>query len=918
MLLRFTATVVLSVVFFAGVGMPRAEAVDVPAQTRVERVPGLAAEDGPDAEHVRPDDGHGHVTLGAAATAEVSRPTRMPMPFSMVGFALPQGATVDFRTSVDGSEWTAWHEAWANPDEGPDAGSPEARQADRLHDAVTGEAKGQLAGRTWTEPVWVGEAIWIQTRVTGAATSEVGFDLIDSAGLSRTWLGQARDAVTAALRTGGQASAHALEAQHVQGQPEVVSRAQWGADESMRRGTPSYSERLRFGVVHHTATTNDYSQQESPAVVRGIYAYHVRSNGWSDIGYNLMVDRFGTVYEGRSGGVDRNVIGAHAGGFNTNSFGVAFIGSHATNGPSTAAFESMAAVFAWKFDLAHVDVGGAHTAISGGSTRYRSGTSVVLATMSGHRDVSSTTCPGQAPYQLLPELRHQVLQLHGDALLDHKASPRTATVVRGKILSGSITMSTRLRPAGSWQLEVRDPSGAVVHHDAGSGTDAVSSWEPIAAEPGTYTYTFSAAGRRSASETIELLPPVLTAGDVSPRVAKHHRGDLVEPVTVSAKAFPGAEWTVTITDPTGAVAHRAIGTGEHVRTTWDGPATTTGTHRWTVEAVGAKPLSGAIDVFADLLRRSAVASDAVAGSVELSQLAFSAAGSAPHAVIARADVFADTLSAGPLAGSAGPVLLNPSDVLDPRVRAELERVLRHDATVYVLGGEQAVSAGVADALDATWNVHRLAGRERTETAAAVAEVVLSRGADAARTAMIARSGSSGDAPWADALAGGAYGAASGIPVLLTDSTQLSQATAAVLEDLDVDATIVLGGTAAVSEEVMSRLPSPRRVSGPERASTAVEIARQLWGRSAAGTSDSFLVADGYRDDAWTLALSASPLGARASAPLLLSEPSALPPATEDYLHQLGYGQGRTGGGYVLGGEHWVSTTTADLVSRLLQ
>jgi uncharacterized protein with LGFP repeats len=95
--------------------------------------------------------------------------------------------------------------------------------------------------------------------------------------------------------------------------PAIISRAQWGADESIRTEAPSYRPTVRVGFVHHTASSNDYTADQAAAVMRGIYAYHVKSNGWSDIGYNYLVDRFGRAYEGRAGGLDRFVVGAHTG-----------------------------------------------------------------------------------------------------------------------------------------------------------------------------------------------------------------------------------------------------------------------------------------------------------------------------------------------------------------------------------------------------------------------------------------------------------------------------------------------------------------------------------------------------------------------------------------------------------------------------
>ena len=95
--------------------------------------------------------------------------------------------------------------------------------------------------------------------------------------------------------------------------------------------SPTYAPAIRFASVHHTAGTNDYSPSQAAAIMRGIQIYHVKSNGWNDIGYNFLVDRYGTVYEGRYGGIDRNVVGAHIRGFNTGAVGVAVIGTFGTS-----------------------------------------------------------------------------------------------------------------------------------------------------------------------------------------------------------------------------------------------------------------------------------------------------------------------------------------------------------------------------------------------------------------------------------------------------------------------------------------------------------------------------------------------------------------------------------------------------------
>ena len=139
------------------------------------------------------------------------------------------------------------------------------------------------------------------------------------------------------------------------GTPAIVSRAAWGANEEIVRARPSVAPAVRLAVVHHTAGTNSYTRAQAAAIVRGIEVYHVQGNGWNDIGYNFLVDRFGTVYEGRGGGVERNVIGAHAEGFNTGTTGIALLGNYTSAVPPLAQQNALARLLAWRLDVAHVD-----------------------------------------------------------------------------------------------------------------------------------------------------------------------------------------------------------------------------------------------------------------------------------------------------------------------------------------------------------------------------------------------------------------------------------------------------------------------------------------------------------------------------------------------------------------------------------
>ena len=137
--------------------------------------------------------------------------------------------------------------------------------------------------------------------------------------------------------------------------PAIVTRAGWSANESIVRDAPSYASRIGFAVVHHTAGARPTSPAQSAAIVRGIQAYHVNSNGWDDIGYNFLVDPFGQVFEGRRGGITKNVVGAHAQGFNTGSVGVSLLGTYTSAGISKEARAALTGLLAWRLDVAHVD-----------------------------------------------------------------------------------------------------------------------------------------------------------------------------------------------------------------------------------------------------------------------------------------------------------------------------------------------------------------------------------------------------------------------------------------------------------------------------------------------------------------------------------------------------------------------------------
>ncbi|MFE3880452.1 peptidoglycan recognition protein [Kitasatospora sp. NPDC059146] len=196
--------------------------------------------------------------------------------------------------------------------------------------------------------------------------------------------------------------------------PEIVTRAGWGADESLREPEVGYTGSVRVVFVHHTETGNDYACSDAPALIRAVYQYHVRTNGWRDIGYNFLVDKCGTIYEGRAGGVDQPVLGAHTLGFNTDSSGVAALGNYSSDNPPQPVVDSLAKIAAWKLGLTGQPADGHSELVSASdSSRYKKGTVHSFNTIVGHLDAFNTGCPGEYLYARLPSIRSAAARLQG-------------------------------------------------------------------------------------------------------------------------------------------------------------------------------------------------------------------------------------------------------------------------------------------------------------------------------------------------------------------------------------------------------------------------------------------------------------------------------------------------------------------------
>ncbi|MCZ4609241.1 N-acetylmuramoyl-L-alanine amidase [Streptomyces sp. Lzd4kr] len=195
--------------------------------------------------------------------------------------------------------------------------------------------------------------------------------------------------------------------------PRIVTRRGWGANESWRERQFAYTNKVKAAFVHHTASGGKYWCTQAPSLIRGIYRYHVLSMGWRDIGYNFLVDKCGNIYEGRAGGVTKAVLGAHTRGFNSNSMGIAVLGSYGSTKPTVATVNAISRLTAWKLGLYGANPRGKTYLTSGGGNLFRKGRNVRLNVISGHRDGFSTECPGRLLYAKLGTARASAARLQG-------------------------------------------------------------------------------------------------------------------------------------------------------------------------------------------------------------------------------------------------------------------------------------------------------------------------------------------------------------------------------------------------------------------------------------------------------------------------------------------------------------------------
>lgn len=412
----------------------------------------------------------------AAGDVRVFPAQTAPRRFHLVGLHWQGPGDVAFRTARLHGAWSAWRPARPESEDGPNEGHPEMR------------AK---AGWELGNPWWTGPARRLQVRASGRVTRVRAHY------------------VTSPVRAAPRSAAAARTLAAAPAQPPLVKRAAWGADESIVRGTPSYASRLAFAVVHHTAGSKPTSAAQSAAIVRGIQSYHVRSNGWNDIAYNFLLDPFGQIFVGRKGGAGKNVIGAHAQGFNTGSVGIAVLGTYEGGTISAKARDALTALLAWRLDVAHVDPSSRLTWTSGGNPKFPAGTPVALAAVSGHRDTGATSCPGARLHQELGGLATAARALGGPKIFN----PRSTGA-----LGGPVRFTATLSEARPWTVDVLTAVGTRVAGSSGTTKTVDWTWSSAGVAPGRYTYRIAAGeGVRAATGVVGGSEPPLALGALQPK-----------------------------------------------------------------------------------------------------------------------------------------------------------------------------------------------------------------------------------------------------------------------------------------------------------------------------------------------------------------------------------------------------------------
>jgi hypothetical protein len=387
---------------------------------------------------------------------------RAPRRFDLVGLHWARGshAEAQLRARRDGGRWTRWVTLHPTGDHGPD--------------------RGPLP--TGTDPAYTGAADEFQLRLRGVPRRLRGRFV------------RAQPAAKLATRLSRRLRGRAAQAGTP---PAIIPRSAWGGDSVPPRAPAAYGQ-VQLAFVHHTVTANDYLPEQSAGIVLAIARYHRDSNGWNDIGYQFLVDKYGQIFEGRAGGIDQPVVGAQAQGWNSTSTGIACLGDFTAIAQTPEAMDALARLIAWKLSVHAVPTQGAVTVVSAGgpTNRYPAGTPVTFQRISGHRDGNNTSCPGDVLYTQLDQLRGAAAQYAGPALGLTVYAPQEVRGVTPITVSGYLRFADGSSAAGAAiALEFLPAiSGAAWRSIATTAAGADGGWSAAVTLPGSGSLRATFAG----------------------------------------------------------------------------------------------------------------------------------------------------------------------------------------------------------------------------------------------------------------------------------------------------------------------------------------------------------------------------------------------------------------------------------------
>ena len=727
---------------------------------------------------------------------------------------------------------------------------------------------------------------------------------------------------------------------------KIGTRAGWGAPATSTWKPEAIT--IKGAIVHHTEGNNDYTQAQVPQQIRNVYHYQAVTRGWGDIGYNLVVDKYGGVWEGRYGGLTKAVKGAQAYGANSETFGITIMGSYLKAAPPTVARQAMSKAIAWKLNVHGIKSSSALIQVPGHwNLQAGNGKKISVPTVSGHRDVSPTDCPGDPFYAQMGTVRSEV-QAHLDAL--GKTTPSgvgsPSTFSAGNVISDAAfynadamteaEIKTFIETAGA---SCKPGSGTTCLKDSKFPTQSLTTLrggcEPLSMSGNQAPWTIIHRTAHACGINPQVLLVMLQkeqSGLTQPRSdatwAKAMGsgcpdGSGCDPAQggFMKQLYYGADKLVSyqLKSQAGHVdafkAGKAV-TIQHNSDTSCGSESvkfsnvaTASLYEYTpyignsskagCGATGQKNFWSIMWRYFDGGATGAASSAAVVSKVAGTPISGSdrydtnyqvnkanmTAGK-PVFVVTGTD-FPDALSIGPVSGMLnGTIVLASPSGIDSRLLALVKS--RAPSAVYVVGGRGVVSDVVVQQIESATGktAKRISGKDRYETSAAVFDVFFK---DRSFGAPFIASG----ADYPDALAAAAAGGALKRPVVLVPGTSksgsLPSSVAKTIKAKGVKSVVLVGGTGAISSTVASNVKaqgfSVERASGSNRYQTNTAVNDYVSKQGSGTAVEGLWVASGQ---GFADALSATAVAGSASQRLVLSNGNCLPsPSVSSWVNGTG-------------------------------